>query len=219
MEPTGRTLPRAVIGDFINSPRGIRAFEDLQGDSERLYAAVDQAQFLTLGSDPSLGSERALVLTDGDLVADDGGANASYTLSLASTAITAGSFGDASHLVKVTFDAKGRATNAEAFELNSDNVTEGTTNRFFTNARARSALSDGTGIDYDSDTGEIALDTNSKRNVDHSDVQVIAGAGLSGGGSIDDDVTISLPSVVAAGTYASPTSITIDNYGRVTAIS
>jgi hypothetical protein len=39
----------------------------------------------------------------------------------------------------------------------TDNVTEGTTNLFYTNTRARAALSAGTGISYDSATGAISV--------------------------------------------------------------
>jgi hypothetical protein len=39
----------------------------------------------------------------------------------------------------------------------TDNLTEGTTNKYFSNALARSALSAGTGITYDSATGAISI--------------------------------------------------------------
>ena len=40
----------------------------------------------------------------------------------------------------------------------SDNLSEGSLNLYFTDARARAALSSGTGIDYNSSTGVIAVD-------------------------------------------------------------
>jgi len=219
MQAETKTLPRATIGEFISSPRGVRAFESLQGDTEKLYAAVDQAQFLTLTSDANLSSARRFTPAEEDLSGEDGGAGGDYILRLAATTVAAGGYGDASHMVKVTFDAKGRATDAESFELNSDNVAEGVTNLFFTNARAREALSAGEGIDYDASSGEIALDPASTRNTDHALVEVQAGPGLTGGGDITETRTIALEEVGAAGTYGSPTSITVDQYGRVTAIS
>ncbi|MBB4857010.1 hypothetical protein HNO88_000307 [Novosphingobium chloroacetimidivorans] len=214
-----RQLPRSDIGAFIGSPRGVRAFEDLQGDTAQIYKAVNETSFLTIEDSPSTGSERKFTPVAGDLVGEDGGANTTYSLSLAEVGITAGGYGDEASTIKVTVDAKGRVTNVDVFDLNTDNVTEGLTNLFYTNARARAALSDGVGIDYDADTGEISLDTDDDRNVDHSSVSIIAGAGLTGGGTIEESRTIDLEAIGAPGTYANPTSITIDQYGRVTAIA
>lgn len=151
-----RVLPRDAIGEFIGSPRGVRAFENLQSDTDTLYQAVNTASFLTLTDQPSLGSERVLALADGEITGTDAGANSTYTLGLANTAVVSDAYGDASHLVRIVIDAKGRATAAQSYVLNSDNVTEGATNLFFTNARARAALSDGAGIDYNSTTGVIS---------------------------------------------------------------
>lgn len=149
-------LPRNVIAEFVKSPRGIRQVEALQGDTINIYQAVSQGSFLTLGGDPNLGSERVFDPVTGELVGTDNGAGTTYTLGLADTAVFAGSYGDASHLVTITADQKGRVTGLQQFVLNSDNVTEGVTNLFFTNARARAALSGGTGINYNSTTGVIA---------------------------------------------------------------
>lgn len=150
-------LPRDTILEFIKTPRGIRNYEAIQGDMTNIYAAITAASFLTLDSDPNLGSERVLTLVPGELEGVDGGPGTIYTLGLADTAVAPGDYGDASHLVRVTIDQKGRITDAEAFELNSDNVTEGSTNLFFTDARARAALSSGLGIAYNNTTGVIAL--------------------------------------------------------------
>jgi hypothetical protein len=43
-------------------------------------------------------------------------------------------------------------------DSNTDQLSEGTTNLYFTNTRARQAVSGGTGINYDSSTGVIAVD-------------------------------------------------------------
>lgn len=44
-----------------------------------------------------------------------------------------------------------------ATDASSDNITEGGTNLFFTNARARDAIFQGTGVTYSSDTGQISI--------------------------------------------------------------
>ncbi len=42
----------------------------------------------------------------------------------------------------------------------TDDLTEGSTNLYFTDSRARAALSSGTGITYNSSTGEISVTAN-----------------------------------------------------------
>ena len=44
-----------------------------------------------------------------------------------------------------------------AVSLNTDNVSEGSTNKYYTDTRARGALSAGTGISYNSGTGVISI--------------------------------------------------------------
>lgn len=149
-----RPMTRQQIGQFIPDPRGVRAFEALQADTQDQYSVLTTGQFLTLDAEPNLGAERQLALVPADLTGTDAGANSTYTLGLASTAVTPGTYGDASHTVSVTFDAKGRATAATAYALSTSNITEGS-NQYFTTARARAALSAGAGISYNSATGVI----------------------------------------------------------------
>lgn len=148
-------LRRDVIAEFIKSPAGVRNYEAIQGDTTNIYAAITAAQFLTLGGDPNLGSERVFVPVAGELEGTDGGAGTTYTLGLADTAVVAAPYGAATKTVSVTIDAKGRITGAAEYDLNTSNITEGS-NLFFTNARARAALSGGTGINYNAGTGVIA---------------------------------------------------------------
>ncbi len=151
-------LPRDVISEFIKSPRGVRSYEDLQGDTTNVYEAISTASFLVLANEPTLGSERTLTLT-ADLTGVDSGANSPYTLGLSNTAVATGTYGSASKVVSFTVSAKGRLTAAAEYALNSDNMAEGAVHLFFTNTRARAALSGGTGISYNSGTGSIAVST------------------------------------------------------------
>ena len=66
------------------------------------------------------------------------------------------------------YDTYGSASNAESAAntytdnainaLDTDDIEEGVTNQYFTNTRARNAISSGTGISYDSNTGAISVD-------------------------------------------------------------
>lgn len=96
----------------------------------------------------------------------------------------------------------------------------------------------GLGINFNPATGVIALDTSSTRNTDHAGVILTAGAGLTGGGSIDtnrtftvgagtgitvnaDDVAISNTGITAT-SYGSTTSVpsfTVNAQGQLTAAS
>lgn len=151
-----RSLTRQQIGAFVNSERGIRAFEAVQEDITNQYDALTSASFLTLVDEPTLGSERIFQPIAGELVGTDGGPNANYTLGLSDTAVTPQTYGSASKTVSFTVDQKGRFTDAHEFPLNTSNITEGS-NLYYTDARARNAVIDGTGLDYDNTTGTFSV--------------------------------------------------------------
>lgn len=151
-----RALTRQQIGDFVGSERGIRAFEDVQYDVANQYEAITNASFLTISNEPGLGSERVLTPSS-DFSVIDGGPNSTYNIALSDTGVVAGGYGDAAHTISATVDSRGRISAITSYPLNTDNITEGATNLYFTQARARASLSSGTGISYSSATGVIAL--------------------------------------------------------------
>lgn len=58
--------------------------------------------------------------------------------------------------------SSGKLASAAISELDTDNLSEGSTNQYFTNARARGAISLATGesnLSYNSSTGELSLPT------------------------------------------------------------
>jgi len=96
-------------------------------------------------------------------------------------------------------------TNAKNFTgFDTDDLPEGS-NQYHTTARARSAVSGGTGLSYNSGTGafttndgQIVHDNLSgfvaNEHIDHSAVSIIAGKGLVGGGTIASNRTIDIDS-------------------------
>jgi len=150
---------RDDLAKFIKDPRTIRAFENLnvnQGEIEARLSDVQSAPLVGITLTDVFSNDRFLD-NSANITVSDGGPKEGVSFDLTNLG-AAGSYGSATQAVRITVDAKGRVTGILQFTLNTDNVTEGVTNLYFTTARARGVLSGGVGIDYDSATGEIALD-------------------------------------------------------------
>lgn len=149
--------PLTVSGDGCR-PSWYRYFVQ----RKRVEDGVTGSVVVTFGDERSIyPNSKQLTVAAGELTETDNGS--SVELGLPDT-IVAGSVGDASHLVVLAFDAKGRLTAASEVELESGNVTE-TTNLFFTTARARASVSGASGITYNSGTGVITLDQSFTRGL------------------------------------------------------
>lgn len=72
----------------------------------------------------------------------------------------------------------------------------------------------GTGIDVGADT--VGLDITSTRNTDHAMISVFAGDGLTGGGTIDNSVTLNVVGTANSGITVGANAIELTNYANLT---
>lgn len=70
-------------------------------------------------------------------------------------------------------------------------------------------IGSGTGITVNAN--DVALDTSSSRNVDHSAINIVAGNGLTGGGSIDSSMTLNV--VAGTGLSVAANSVSLSHLG------
>jgi hypothetical protein len=155
-------LNRDDLAKFIKDPRTIRAFESLDLNTDELVVSVNNilsSPLVGVSLSDGFTSDRALSGSS-DILLTDGGAKGNLTISLTPTGVAPGTYGSPAHTIAFAVDSKGRITLAAQYALNTDNITEGATNLFFTTARARLAISDGTGISYNDVTGVVAVDNN-----------------------------------------------------------
>lgn len=166
IEPTTLQVTRRELEAFLPDHRTIRAFETMQTDLLSTYPGAFQeivdavnallaAPVITYVGTDTFENERVPV--DGEGIVYRVGPD-NVTFNLEDLGLPPGVYGDAQYIPSLTLDKYGRATLATAYRLNSDNVLEGITNLFFTQARARASLSGGQNITYNSGTGVVAVD-------------------------------------------------------------
>lgn len=112
-------------------------------------------------------------------------------------------------LQNIAVDQYGRVFGVSSISLDTDDIPEGSTNLYFTTARARASISAGTGISYDSGTGVI---TNSDKGSSQNIFKNIAVSGQSTvvADSNDDTLTIVAGTNVTITTDSATDSITIN---------
>jgi hypothetical protein len=102
------------------------------------------------------------------------GTNLYYTESRAKTDAAELLTGATKTNITITGDGSGLTITAEngVADSDTDDLTEGTTNLYFTDARARGAISAGDGIDYNSSTGVISADLGSGLEISAGEIVV-----------------------------------------------
>ena len=109
--------------------------------------------------------------------------------------------------LSVTGQITGQIQTSAVSNITTTNITEGN-NQYFTEARARGALSAGSGISYNSSTGQISTSGSGANN---PTITISAGTGMTGGGSFSlnqsGGATITLNNAATATSFNSVGSL------------
>jgi len=188
------------------------------------------------GSSQTVSLNDTLTISGGTGLSSVASATDTITINLDSTAVTAGSYGNASTVATFTVDAQGRLTAAGNTTIN---INAGQITGFTEDAQdaAAALLTNGThsGISasYDDANSKVnltvtaqsftaAADSGSSQTITSGDTFTIAGGtGLTSVASATDTITLNLDSTaVTAGSYGNGSTVatfTVDAQGRLTA--
>lgn len=225
VSPVTNVLPRDELAKFLPNPRAVRAFEGMQTDVTQtipdamghivdLTNELAAAPYVTWAETPTLENERTLVVTSTLTVNNTG---SQIVLGLRETGFAAGFYGSATQTLGLQVDVFGRVTGAQTYNLLSDNVAEGTQHLYYTDARARGAISGSAGIGYNNTTGAISLTDTAVTPGTYGSATAVPVLTIDQQGRTTGATTAALP-LLASGTYT-PTLTPIANITGSTAYS
>jgi hypothetical protein len=153
---TASPVPRNELTAIFKTPRALQAYENLTLDVvENIPATVNgivDAPILTFGPTDALDGAKSIEGSANIDIAEGAG---SVVIDLTLTGVAFGIYGSPTRIPIIIVDSYGRITMVSDSAILSGNVVE-TANLFFTDARARAALSADKGISYNSGSGVIS---------------------------------------------------------------
>ena len=201
LDSTGK-IPLAQLGNVIDgAPEALNTLNELAAainDNENFASAI-ASTYATITYADGLISTHAADTTSIHGITD--------TAELATKAFAAELLVNATKAnITITGDKNGLTINAEngVADSNTDNLQEGSTNKYFTDERAQDAIGNavGTGLSYNDSTGAISVDTTAiqARVTDVSDTEIGYLNGVTS--AIQTQIDSKLATATASSTYA-----------------
>lgn len=219
---------------YLTSAEGSAAYQPLDGDLTAV-ASLAGTGIVTRTAANTM-TTRTITQSTGITVSNGDGVSGNPTIAITSTGVSAGLYGNNAQVPQFNVNAQGQLTSATSvnISINAAQVQD------FTEASQDvigSTLVDSSSIDFqyndvaNTQTAVVlpaGVNHDALQNfvanehIDHSAVSISAGTGLTGGGDITTNRTISMPNVGTAGTYGNASNypvITTDAQGRVTNVT
>jgi hypothetical protein len=166
---TGQVVLRDTTDTLTNKTINLSS-NTFSGTTSEFNAALSDANFVTTGD---TGTVTSTMIANGTIVNDDINASAAIAASkISGTAVTQADTGTVTNAMLAGSIANNKLENSSITingtsvslggtrTLGSDDVSEGSTNKYFTDERAQDAIGNavGNGLDYDDSSGAISVD-------------------------------------------------------------
>jgi trimeric autotransporter adhesin len=232
------SLANLTTGDphtqYLLNSAAASTYQPLDSDLTAIAGLAGTGVIVRTGTGTA--TTRTITASTGITLANGDGVSGNPTVSITNTGVTAATYGSATQVAQVALNAQGQATSASsvAIAIPSTQVTDfseaaqdavggiltDTASVDFTYNDAGNQITAAVlpaGVNHDALQNFVA-----NEHIDHSTVSISAGTGLTGGGDITANRSISMPNVGTAGTYGNASQypvITTDAQGRVSAVT